>query len=198
MRSRSLATALSALAAAACFMFVAVDRWAICLTGDRDACFAREDDSYNRMLEAAGSAQPFILALGYGLLALSFLLAARRRRAVMPPALLLALSPAAYVLLLAIGRWASWGHLLPAGPISMIYTLGPFMIPAAALWFGHRAGMGTGQRALLTVGSFMTAFLVDFVMVAPLLMGGYVSHNTTPYSWVSSAVGSLLVGIAFA
>lgn len=183
MRMRLITPALVALGASLCFLYVAIDRWSVCLTGSGEVCLAHQGDSYDAALATSGSAQLSVLLGGYILLACCFLL------------LGLEVLHAPRIALLAVPALAAALWFVPwaTGPLAYIALLAHLIVGIPlGWWFFARAHARPVATGLFVAGVVLTNFVVDAMLVAPLLNGG-ASHDTTPWTWLPSAVGAMLM-----
>lgn len=191
---RLLLAGVSLLLASVCFAAVVAARWGVCLT-DRDACFAHEDDLYDVLLWESQSPQLAARGLGYLLLALGFLFQARRGNRL-----------AAVVLALPALAMALSMTQPPYDPRAAEPTVGPLdTVVPALIWFGslltvpagfvfmHRQRETARRSALFVAGALLTLLLFDTIVVAGVLTMPYYSHDTNPWTWLSTALGCLLL-----
>lgn len=177
------------LLAALGFVVVAVDRWWPCAAhgNDSEICFSRQDDSYTGIGTLFGAVEGPILAVACLLVAAAIVLAGRGGH--WWPAWLAALPPVAQAYAHAAPSSEGLGVQVALGVLVVFaytFLVGP--IAAASL----PTGSGARVRLAYGVGIAATGILVDLFVLAPVINGGYMSHDTTPWAWLPSGLGCLL------
>ena len=173
--------------AAVCFTFVAVDRWWPCAVSgvESEACGLRQDDSFDVGVALGGphAVQFVALVVGYVLLGVALVLAARRP--------LWGLLAAALPLLTA----ASFTDVPlgeASGPLLIALTLTSGFFAWLSLGPARRAGWAAGYTAAIVA----TLLFVDFFVFAPMFSLGYTSWDTNPWTWLSTAIGCAIAAFA--
>ncbi|MEL4504307.1 hypothetical protein AAEX63_07205 [Luteococcus sp. H138] len=175
--------------AAVCFLATALIRWWPCLQDGvgTDACFSHEDDSYEALLCNTWSPQLLLMTAGYLCLTLGIVQVGRIARSRWWLTVGMIIAP----LIAAAATWHSPSRL-PA----VLMTTSWLLTPLLAAFQTADSHIPRWSRICYSVGLTLTILYVDAVLMAPLLAGGYHSHDTTSYTYVGTGLGAFLAASA--